>query len=58
MSDPFENWSYGDWANLKLFAPDAVTPYPDLNKQAPQRAVRKKKETVDRKKDDEEEKAP
>ena len=29
--DPFENWTYGDWANLKLFAPDVMTPFPDLN---------------------------
>lgn len=33
MKDPFENWGYGDWANLKLFDEDGriVTPYPDLN---------------------------
>lgn len=30
-TDPFENWTYGDWANLKLFAPDVITPFPDLN---------------------------
>ena len=33
MSDPFANWTYGDWANLKLFDDrgDIPTPYPDLN---------------------------
>ena len=33
MKDPFENWGYGDWANLKLFDDQGVivTPYPDLN---------------------------
>lgn len=33
MRDPFENWNYGDWANLKLFDKDGtiMTPYPDLN---------------------------
>ena len=33
MKDPFENWGYGDWANLKLFDDEGLilTPYPDLN---------------------------
>ena len=33
MKDPFENWGYGDWANLKLFDDKGIilTPYPDLN---------------------------
>ena len=33
MKDPFENWDYGDWANLKLFDDKGliITPYPDLN---------------------------
>ena len=33
MSNPFGNWTYGDWANLKLFDDKGLiaTPYPDLN---------------------------
>jgi len=40
MKDPFENWTYGDWANLKLFDEEGqiLTPYPDLNESLPDNA--------------------